>query len=73
VVWCSIPTKYISEGDHLKIVKKVKALICPQCGSTDVFYEAGLITGYKYHCKNCHYIGAFIIEKEMEISEDELK
>lgn len=50
---------------------KVKALVCPQCGSTDVFYEAGLVTGYKYHCKNCHYVGAFIIEKEVEFEESE--
>jgi len=26
-----------------------------------------LITGYKYHCKKCQYIGAFVIEKEIEI------
>ncbi len=60
---------YIKVHDHLVSVKKVKLLQCPQCGSTDVHYEAGLITGYKYHCKNCHYIGAFIIEREVEPGE----
>jgi hypothetical protein len=24
------------------------------------------ITGYKYHCKKCGYIGAFVIEKDIE-------
>jgi predicted RNA-binding Zn-ribbon protein involved in translation (DUF1610 family) len=41
-------------------------LTCPQCGSADLYYEAGLITGYKYHCKNCGYIGAFVIEKDLD-------
>ena len=43
-----------------------KVLTCPQCGSADMYYEAALITGYKYHCKKCNYIGAFVIEKELE-------
>lgn len=41
-------------------------LTCPQCGSADLYYEAALITGYKYHCKKCGYIGAFVIEREMD-------
>jgi predicted RNA-binding Zn-ribbon protein involved in translation (DUF1610 family) len=57
----------------MPVMKTVKALVCPQCGSTDVFYEAGLVTGYKYHCKNCHYVGAFIIEKEVEVEESDSK
>jgi hypothetical protein len=32
-----------------------------------LYYEAGLITGYKYHCKKCQYIGSFVIEKDIEI------
>jgi len=46
-------------------------LTCPQCGSSDLYYEAGLITGYKYHCKRCQYIGPFVIEKEIDISLEE--
>lgn len=42
-----------------------KVITCPRCGSADLYYEAGLITGYKYHCKNCDYIGAFVIEVEI--------
>ena len=41
-------------------------LTCPQCGSPDLYYEAALITGYKYHCKKCDYIGAFVVEKDVE-------
>jgi predicted RNA-binding Zn-ribbon protein involved in translation (DUF1610 family) len=41
-------------------------LTCPQCGSADMYYEAALITGYKYHCKKCGYIGAFVIERDLE-------
>jgi len=43
-----------------------KVLTCPQCGSADLYYENALITGYKYHCKNCNYIGAFVIERDMD-------
>lgn len=43
-----------------------RILTCPQCGSSDLYYEAGMITGKKYHCKRCDYIGAFVIEFEEE-------
>lgn len=46
---------------------KKKILTCPQCGSADLYYEAGLITGYKYHCKRCQYVGPFVIEKDIEV------
>ena len=40
---------------------------CPDCGSNDLYYEGGLITGYIYHCVDCDYVGSFVIEKEYEI------
>jgi transposase-like protein len=43
----------------------VKVLQCPQCGSTDIYYEAGMITGQKYHCNKCNYVGSFVIERDM--------
>lgn len=46
--------------DHRRTV-----LRCPQCGSTDLYYELGLITGYKYHCKNCQYVGPLVIQDEV--------
>jgi len=48
----------------------VRILECPQCHGTDLYYEAGLITGYKYHCKACNYVGAFVIEREIEIPKE---
>ena len=47
-----------------KRTRKPKVLRCPQCGSSDIYYELGLITGYKYHCKDCQYVGALVIEDE---------
>ncbi len=45
--------------------KTDRIIRCPQCGSGRLYYEAGLMTGYKYHCKRCDYIGSFVIETEM--------
>jgi len=48
--------------------------ICPQCGSTEIYYEAGMVTGQKYHCNRCGYIGSLIMERDLddleEIEED---
>ncbi len=43
---------------------------CPQCGSEEIVYEAGMVTGQKYHCLSCGYIGSFVVENEVEIEED---
>jgi predicted RNA-binding Zn-ribbon protein involved in translation (DUF1610 family) len=54
---------------HVGVVPKKRkktVLTCPECGSADLYYETALITGYKYHCKRCNYIGAFVIEKDIE-------
>jgi predicted RNA-binding Zn-ribbon protein involved in translation (DUF1610 family) len=48
-----------------KRLEKTSVLTCPQCGSADLYYEAALITGYKYHCKKCGYIGPFVVEKDL--------
>ena len=48
-----------------KKTRKKTVLRCPQCGSTDLTYELGLITGYKYHCKKCQYVGPLVIQDEM--------
>jgi len=57
---------------YLGIVpKKIKRTIltCPNCGSADLYYETALITGQKYHCKRCNYVGSFVIEKDVEAEE----
>lgn len=35
---------------------------CPNCGHTELYYEAGLKLGPIYHCKRCGYMGTFVIE-----------
>ena len=42
--------------------------VCPVCGSPDLYYEAGGVEGM-YHCKNCGYIGAFVIDANKEMME----
>ncbi len=46
----------------------MRVLECPKCGGTDLYYEAGMVTGHKYHCKRCGYIGVFVIERDVEAS-----
>ncbi len=29
----------------------MRVLRCPDCGSTDIDYEAGMVTGSKYRCQ----------------------
>ncbi|MFP4185487.1 MAG: hypothetical protein ACOCTN_00430 [Candidatus Natronoplasma sp.] len=41
-------------------------LECPKCGSRKIFPEAGFITGYKYHCKDCDYVGALVMERDLD-------
>ena len=36
--------------------------VCPVCGSSDLYYEAGGSIGKVYHCKDCGYVGALVVE-----------
>ncbi|MCI4434883.1 MAG: hypothetical protein RXP30_04630 [Thermoplasmata archaeon] len=42
----------------------MRFLVCPVCGSTNIYYEAGMIEGQKYKCNDCGYVGSFIIEMD---------
>ena len=44
-----------------------RVLRCPQCGGTNIYYVNALLTGYKYHCKDCDYMGALIIEEDIKV------
>jgi predicted RNA-binding Zn-ribbon protein involved in translation (DUF1610 family) len=55
------------DTDSVSETKKVTTFLCPTCGSKELYYEAGLISGYKYHCKDCDYIGSFVIEKDFKV------
>ncbi len=41
--------------------------VCPVCGSTDLYYEAGGVEGL-YHCKYCGYIGSFVVDANEEMA-----
>jgi hypothetical protein len=41
-------------------------LICPQCGSDRIVMEAAQITGAKYHCLACDYLGALVLEQDLK-------
>jgi uncharacterized Zn finger protein len=41
--------------------------VCPICGSSDLYYEAGGYVGKVYHCKNCGYIGPLVVEADQEM------
>jgi predicted RNA-binding Zn-ribbon protein involved in translation (DUF1610 family) len=38
------------------------SLHCPLCGSTSVTYRTGGYGGMIYRCKDCGYMGAFVVE-----------
>ncbi|MDD1750853.1 MAG: hypothetical protein LUO89_13380 [Methanothrix sp.] len=42
--------------------------VCPVCGSSDLYYEAGGYTGKIYRCKICDYMGALIVEADEEMA-----
>ncbi|HEY3420938.1 MAG TPA: hypothetical protein VGK23_10330 [Methanomassiliicoccales archaeon] len=46
-------------------------LTCPQCGSSDLYYENAMITGVIYHCKKCDYVGPVVLERDM--TEEEIE
>lgn len=49
----------------------VTTLVCPDCRGTNLVYEGGMITGLKYHCPDCHYRGAFVLERKVIVRDDE--
>jgi hypothetical protein len=48
---------------HEKILE-----VCPVCGSSDLYLEAGGYTGKLYRCKRCDYMGALIVEADEEMA-----
>jgi len=48
-------------------MKEKTTKVCPICGSAKLYYEVGGKIGFVYHCKNCGYIGSFIIEANEEM------
>jgi len=42
-------------------------MVCPICGSSELFYELGGATGKVYHCKICDYVGPLVVEADEEM------
>jgi transposase-like protein len=41
--------------------------VCPFCGHDELYYELGGYSGWKYHCKNCDYMGVFVLDANEEM------
>jgi len=46
-------------------------LVCPQCGSDRIIYDAALITGQRYHCLACDYLGSLVLERDLQAAPPE--
>lgn len=44
----------------------MKVRTCPECGSVDIQPYMGAVLGMQYKCKTCGYIGALIVERDVE-------
>ena len=49
--------------------RKRSVITCPHCGGANLYYEAGMVTGAKYNCNDCDYVGAFVVEKDVPLEE----
>ena len=43
--------------------------VCPVCGSSEMYLETGGYVGKVYHCKDCNYVGALVVEADDEMIE----
>ncbi|RLF53850.1 MAG: hypothetical protein DRN28_06420 [Thermoplasmata archaeon] len=63
----------LKEGFERRIVKKgrrkIVSLQCPHCGGRELYYEGAFFFGGVYHCKDCDYVGPFVIEKEIVVED----
>jgi transposase-like protein len=50
---------------HRRTTRRRTVLVCPHCGSADLVFEAGLVTGQKYRCTRCGYVGALVLETDL--------
>jgi hypothetical protein len=46
---------------------RIVARTCPHCEGNDLYIEGGMYGGAIYHCKDCDYVGPFIIERELTV------
>lgn len=61
----------LRNGPSVSFLMSKTILTCPQCGSSDLYYENAMITGVIYHCKKCDYVGPVVLERDM--TEEEIE
>ncbi len=44
----------------------MKLKTCPQCGSKNITLYMGTQLGVQYQCKTCGYVGALVVESDVE-------
>ncbi|MCD6226281.1 MAG: hypothetical protein J7J93_00595 [Candidatus Aenigmarchaeota archaeon] len=47
----------------------MKIKICPECQSPDIILYIPQIRNYK--CRNCGYIGTFVLTKDIDVKEND--
>lgn len=45
-----------------------RILVCPQCNSSQIVQANASITGAVYRCQKCDYLGALVLEIEVDDS-----
>ncbi len=50
--------------------KKVTALVCPDCGGTNIGYWLAYVPSGSYVCHDCNYRGSFIIKREVRVDDE---
>jgi transposase-like protein len=48
-----------------RTTRRRTVLVCPHCGSDRLAFEAGLVTGQKYRCAVCGYVGSLVLETDL--------
>ena len=65
-----ISGKALNFAEHLRPAMKPEKtqVVCPVCGSCNLYLEAGGYTGNLYRCKRCDYMGALVVEADGEMA-----
>lgn len=57
----------IATSEKTRETKREMVEVCPVCGSSELYYETGGYVGKVYHCKDCNYVGALVVEADDEM------
>jgi len=51
-----------SSTEQQAVPRPIRIKGCPQCGGTELSFETAMLTGNRYHCLDCDYVGALVVE-----------